>query len=176
QRSGNTVSGTTTVANAAIAGVVDTYAWSCTEGLPCDWRFWVDPVDPTGSAVGPNGETFLNLGNLPFSYGSYSTNDATMIGYSNDQTGVEYRYVFESRTGLVLSYSEIFRTQQTYIYFTSINTDLSTYQPPVTGAQTVPGVDVQTEEDDFETKATCFAPPAALILIAGMAYLRSSKS
>jgi hypothetical protein len=161
QRSGNTVAGLTTVTN-PMAYAVDEYPWSCTEGMPCGWRFWVDPA---GSAVGPNGERMEELGALPFAYGSYSTDDAAMVGYSNEQTGAEYRYVFEQRTGLVLAYTEKFPGQQTYIYFTSINVDLGAYQPPGGGD----GGDGELPGD-----AVC-GPAFALLLLAGMGLARAAR-
>ncbi|VVC04968.1 Uncharacterised protein [Candidatus Burarchaeum australiense] len=146
--SGNTVTGTATVAIPA-ALRTDQYPLNCVEGSKCDWRFWVDPSDPTNSATGPNGEKLEILGRGPFEYYGGKTDDATMIGYSNEQTGASYRYTFDSRTGLVYAYVEDFPTQKTYMYYRSINVDLSSYQPPAgvpqpSGQTSVPAIGQQT--------------------------------
>ncbi|MDO8339939.1 MAG: hypothetical protein Q7T16_04755 [Candidatus Burarchaeum sp.] len=136
QVSGNAVTGTAT-ANIPAAMKTDTYDLNCVEGSKCDWRFWVDPSDPTNSATGPNGEKLEVLGRGPFEYyGGETVPDATMIGYSNEQTGISYRYTFDSRTGLVYAYVEDFPTQKTYMYYRSISADLSAYQPPAGIPQT----------------------------------------
>jgi len=135
QVSGTTVTGTATV-NIPAAMKTDTYALNCVEGSKCDWRFWVDPSDPTNSATGPNGEKMELIGRGPIEYYGGTAEDATMIGYSNEQTGISYRYTFDSRTGLVYAYVEDFPTQKTYMYYRSISADLSTYQPPAGIPQT----------------------------------------
>ncbi len=129
--SGNAVSGTAYVESPVMPGYGQSYQWTCIEGGVCGWRFWADPNDPASSIRGPNGEIFSEKGRMPYSYGPYSTNDATVLAYTGQQNGVEYHATFDSRTGLMLAYAEIYPSQQTYMYFKSINTDLSGYVPPV---------------------------------------------
>jgi len=126
---GNSVSGTTFVSGPGAPGVMQSYPWTCVEGGACEWRYWVDPSNPTGSVKGPNGEVFSVVGSAPYSYGGYAVQDATMMAYENAQTGVEYHITFETRTGLVLAYAEKYPSQQTFLYINSVNIDLSGYQP-----------------------------------------------
>lgn len=131
--SGNTVTGTSYVESPVMPGYGQTYQWTCIEGGTCDWRFWVDPSNPTASVKGPHGEPYSIVGTGPYSHGTYSTQDATLMAYQNAQSGVEYHLTFERRTGLVLAYAEIYPSQRTYLYFKSVNADLSGYQPPQGG-------------------------------------------
>ncbi|VVC71979.1 Uncharacterised protein [uncultured archaeon] len=127
---GNTVAGTTYVEIPTMPGYRQTFDWTCIEGGVCDWRFWVDPANPTGSAKGPNGETYSVVNSGPYSHGSYSNPDATLMAYQNAGSGVEYHLTFETRTGLIVAYAEKYPSQHTFLYFKSINQDLSSYQPP----------------------------------------------
>ena len=200
---GNTVTGTVTVTIPA-AMKTDSYPLNCVEGSKCDWRFWVDPSDPTNSATGPNGEKMELIGRGPFEYyGGGTVPDATMIGYSNEQTGVSYHYTFDSRTGLVYAYVEDFPTQKTYMYYRSINIDFSKYQPPAgiptAQQQGLPGIPGQQAPATGQPDATgaqgtggqqgttgasgataaqggSVCPvTAAFLLLAGFAYLRNFR-
>ena len=127
--SGNTVSGTTVVSMPSMPAYSQTYSWVCVDGGKCDWRFWVDPGNPTSSVKGPNGEPYTNGGALPYNFNGYSDPEGALMYYQNDQTNVEYHLAFNSRTGLILSYAEVYPTQHTYLYLKSISRDLSGYHP-----------------------------------------------
>lgn len=98
------------------------YSWTVQEGDP--WkdvhRFWVDPTNPTTSVKGPNGEIFKIMGSGPYSYEGKSW-DATIMAYTNQDTGVEYHLTFETKTGLILAYIEKHPSLNTFLYFRSID-------------------------------------------------------
>ena len=130
----NSVSGITYVEDVLFLGYVTQYPFTCYEGQPCDWLFWVDPNNPTQTTVGPNGEKYTDGGSAgPFSYegvyvsGSYSVEDAIMLFYQNEETGVEYHLLYETQTGLIVAYTEIFPSQETYLYLIGLNADLGGY-------------------------------------------------
>jgi len=120
------VSGTTKVyiPSASMGGW--SYSWQTSEGDP--WkdvhRFWVDPADPSSSVKGPNGEVLSIVGQEPFSYGGRSW-DATLMAYKNEETGTEYHLTFETKTGLILAYTEMYPSQNTFLYFKSISQEPS---------------------------------------------------
>jgi len=74
----------------------------CTEGLPCDWRFWVDPNDPLDSVVGMNGEKFKILGETPYS-DAEGRNYNTIILSLNLPGQLDNRIYYEKESGLVIS-------------------------------------------------------------------------
>jgi len=191
-RQGNTVGGVATIDN-PMAMRSDDYPISCVEGRYCDWRFWIDPADPLNSVTGPNGEPMSMIGRGPFEYYGGNAPDATMIGYMDDR-GFEYRYTFDSATGLVYAYVEKLPNQVTYLYYRSISgADLSGYQAPAAQQETVPGGQqpvvpgqgqaagqqgAQGAEEEagggkekLPGNVAC-GPAFALLLIAGMAWLR----
>jgi hypothetical protein len=100
-----------------------THAWSCTSTGNCSGdatgftgQFWVDPANPTTSVHGPHGEPYTLKGNSPYSYGGH-TWDSTTMSYKNPATGWQLFMVFETKTGLVLAYSESSPAQQVHTYF-----------------------------------------------------------
>lgn len=123
----DSVSGTTRVdiPTAPMSGW--SYSWQVYEGDP--WkdvhRFWVDPLNPTGSVKGPNGEILNIIGQEPYTYGDLSR-DATLMAYKNEETGAEYHLTFETKTGLILAYSEKYPSQNTFLYLKSISREPST--------------------------------------------------
>ena len=147
--SGNTVSGTTTVQDVGVSGLTQSYPWTCIEGGVCDWKFWVDSSNPAQSFKGPNGETLSIMGRSSYSHGQYSTQDATLLTYQNPQTNFEIHVTYETKTGLLLAYAEKYSTQQTYLYFKNINTDLSGYQAPQAAPQQQAGYPQQQGQQSF---------------------------
>jgi len=123
--SNNEVSGTTRVDIPTAQPGGWSYSWTADEGDP--WRdvhrFWIDPINPTASVKGPNGEIFNIIGSGPYSYGGKSW-DAILMAYTNQDTGVEYRLTFETKTGLILAYIEKYPSQNTFIYFRSISPEI----------------------------------------------------
>lgn len=123
--SNNEVSGNTKIdiPTAPLGGW--SYSWIAHEGDP--WkdvhRFWIDPINPTASVKGPNGEMFKIIGSGPYSYGGKNW-DATLMAYTNQETGVEYHLTFETKTGLILAYIEKYPSQNTFIYFRSISPEI----------------------------------------------------
>lgn len=110
-------------------GISLQYPWSKSTGEALG-QFWVDLTNLNGLR-GPFGESIPLTGQQDFSYGGNTWQDAYVFAYSNPQTGVEYHVIADSKTGLMLAYAELYPSRQTYLYFTSINVDLSGYQPPV---------------------------------------------
>ncbi len=103
--------------------VGQTHAWSCNAAGVCqtdatgfNGKFWVDPANPTGSMRGPNGEQFRVMGSSPYSYGG-KTWAATTMAYQGN--GVTFMCIFETKTGLIVAYSETYPTQQTHTYLRS---------------------------------------------------------
>lgn len=124
--SGNKVSGVTQIQNVG-APIRQRHAWTCTAAADCtsdmpgfNGKFWVDPANPTASIKGPNGEHYSLVGKGPYSYGGRRW-DATTISYQNPATGWQFVCTFESKTGLVLAYSETSPGQQVHTYFRSMS-------------------------------------------------------
>jgi hypothetical protein len=123
--SNNEVSGNTKIdiPTAPLGGW--SYSWIAHEGD--SWkdvhRFWIDPIYPTASVKGPNGEIFKIIGSGPYPYGDRNW-DATLMAYTNQDTGVEYHLTFETKTGLILAYIEKYPSLNTFIYFRSISPEL----------------------------------------------------
>jgi hypothetical protein len=100
-----------------------THAWTCTSAGNCSGdatgfsgQFWVDPANPTASVHGAHGEPYTINGHSPYSYGGH-TWDSTTMSYKNPATGWQLFMVFETKTGLVLAYSETSPGQQVHTYF-----------------------------------------------------------
>ncbi|MFZ0818732.1 MAG: hypothetical protein WAM91_01590 [Candidatus Acidiferrales bacterium] len=103
------------------------HAWTCNAAGICrgdatgmNNKFWVDPANPAASARGPNGEPYTVMGNSPYSYGG-KTWAATTMSYQNPANGVQYMCVFETKTGLIVAYSESNPTQQVHTYLRSVS-------------------------------------------------------
>src|SRR5215467_3402387 len=98
--------------------------WSCNAAGNCtssdatglNGKFWVDPANPLASIKGANGEQYSMVGRGPYSRAGRSW-DATTISYQNPATGWELVCIFDSKTGLVLAYSETSPGQQVHTYF-----------------------------------------------------------
>jgi hypothetical protein len=121
---GGSVSATTKI-QIVSTPIIQTHAWSCNASGTCQGdstgftgKFWVDPANPVGSIKGPNGETFSIVGTSPFSYNGKTWAATTMAYQSN---GVQYHCIFETTTGLIVSYSETYPTEQVIIYLRSTN-------------------------------------------------------
>ena len=102
------------------------HSWTCNAAGSCATdmtglagKFWVDPAHPADSARGPNGEPYTVMGQAPYSYGGRSWS-ATTMSYQNPATGVQFMIIFDSKTGLVLAYSETSPGQQVHTYFRSM--------------------------------------------------------
>ncbi len=123
--SGNTVSGVTQIQTVGTP-MGGRHAWTCTAAGNCrsdmmdfSGKFWVDPAHPVESVKGPNGAPFTVKGKGPYSYGG-RTWDATTMSYENPSTGWQVLLIFESKTGLILAYSENSPGQQVHTYFRSM--------------------------------------------------------
>ena len=102
------------------------HSWSCNASANCtsdlagfSGQFWVDPANPTASAHGPNGEPYTVKGTAPYTLNG-KTWTGTMMVYENAASGVQYVCTFDSKTGLVLQYSETNPGQQVHTYFRSM--------------------------------------------------------
>jgi hypothetical protein len=126
-----------TVAGGQVAGVTQvqtvgspvggTHAWTCNAAANCTTdatgfhgKFWVDPANPTASIRGANGETYSIMGSAPYSYNG-KTWAATTMSYQNPATGWQLMCIFETKTGLMLAYSETSPAQQAHTYYRSMN-------------------------------------------------------
>jgi hypothetical protein len=106
--------------------LLSTHAWVCNAAGNCktdatgfSLKFWVDPDDPTSSARGAHGEPYTVVGKGPYTYAG-RTWAATTMSYQNKDTGWQLMITFETKTGLVLAYSEVSPGQQVHIYFRSM--------------------------------------------------------
>jgi hypothetical protein len=103
------------------------HAWSCDAAGNCTadatgfvGKFWIDPANPTASIRGANGERFSLIGKGPYSLRGRSWNAAT-LNYNNPATGWNIVCIFDSKTGLVLAYSETSPGEQVHTYFRSMS-------------------------------------------------------
>jgi hypothetical protein len=120
--SGNAVSGISHIRNPSIPLPAQDAKWLSVEGTACSGyfgRFWVDPLHPTDSVKGPNGESFTVKGHGPYSLGGQTWN-STGLTYENPSTGVRYDLTFDADSGLILAYAEVSPAQQAYKFFASI--------------------------------------------------------
>jgi len=124
--SGNKASGITQIQTVGTP-IGQRHSWTCTAAADCasdmpgfSGKFWVDPANPLASIKGSNGERYSMIGKGPYSHGGRSW-EATTISYQNPATGWQLVCTFESKTGLVLAYSETSPGQQVHTYFRSTN-------------------------------------------------------
>jgi hypothetical protein len=122
----NQVNGVTLVQNVGTP-IRGTHAWMCNAAGMCrgdatgmNGQFWVDPANPTASKRGANGEPYSIMGSAPYSYGG-KVWAATTMSYQNPATGVQLMCVFETRTGLILAYSESTPSQQVHTYLRAVS-------------------------------------------------------
>lgn len=122
---GNVVNGVTNLQTVGTP-IAGTHAWSCNAGGVCrgdatqmNGQFWVDPANPTASKKGGNGEPFSMVGSAPYSIGG-KTWAASTMSYQNPATGVQFACTFETKTGLILAYSETSPAEQVHTYFRSM--------------------------------------------------------
>src|ERR1700674_1181179 len=80
------------------------------------FQFRVDPANPTTSFHVAHGAPYTINGRSPYSYGGHIW-DGTTMSYHNPATGWQLFMVFETKTGLVLAYSETSPGQQVHTYF-----------------------------------------------------------
>jgi hypothetical protein len=107
--------------------LVGRHLWTCNAAGVCqsdatgmNGKFWLDPANPTASARGPNGEVYTLIGNSPYSYGG-KTWAARTMSYQNPASGVQSMCVFETKTGLIVAYSEGSPSQQVHTYLRSVS-------------------------------------------------------
>jgi hypothetical protein len=119
----NGVTNTVTVGS----GIAGNHAWVCNAGGVCrgdatgiNGQFWVDPASPAASKRGGNGETFSFMGSGPYTYNG-KTWAASTISYQNPATGVQLMCVFETKSGLIIAYSETSPAQQVHTYLRSVS-------------------------------------------------------
>ena len=123
---GNAVSGITQIQTVG-APIGGNHAWACNAKGICksdmtgfSGKFWVDPAAPADSVKGPNGELFSLVGRGPYAYGGRTWSGAT-LSYQNPATGFQYVLTFDTKTGLVLAYSETSPGEQVHTYFRSMS-------------------------------------------------------
>jgi hypothetical protein len=104
-----------------------THSWNCNASGNCtsdlpgfSGQFWVDPTNPTESIHGPNGVPYTVKGTGPYTYNG-KTWTGTMMVYENAASGVQLVCTFDSKTGLILQYSELSPSQQVHTYFRSMS-------------------------------------------------------
>jgi hypothetical protein len=103
-----------------------THSWNCNAGGYCtsdssglNGQFWVDPANPTASKHGANGEPYTVKGTGPYTLNG-KTWTGTMMVYENAASGVQLVCTFDSKTGLILQYSESSPSEQVHTYFRSM--------------------------------------------------------
>ena len=108
------------------APVGGTIAWMCNASGMCRTRkpgfnakFWVDPANPAGSVQGPSGEPFTVVGTNVYAVAGKRWN-ATTMSYQNPSTGWKLLLVFETKTGLVLAYTETNPAEEVHLTFRSM--------------------------------------------------------
>jgi hypothetical protein len=123
---GGQVNGVTNVVTVG-TGIGGTHAWVCNAAGICrgdatglTGQFWVDPANPAASKRGVNGEPFSMMGSAPYTYGG-RTWAASTISYVNQASGTQLMCVFETKTGLILAYSETTPAEQVHVYFRSMS-------------------------------------------------------
>lgn len=123
---GNKVSGITQLQTVG-SPIGGRHGWTCTATSDCtsdmpgfSGKFWVDPANPLASIKGANGERYSMVGKGPYSRAGRNW-DATTISYQNPATGWQLFCIFDTRTGLVLAYSETSPGQQVHTYFRSLS-------------------------------------------------------
>jgi hypothetical protein len=112
-----------------VSGVIETetvgkpgknsFQWTCTAAGRCDGfpaKFWVDPARPVDSVIGPNGERFILMGQTPYSLNGRSRS-AAVLKYESPATGWQFVLTFDTKSGLVLQYSETSPGQQVHLWF-----------------------------------------------------------
>ena len=114
----NSVSSAAVAGNVAVAfnGLVDTAQFSCNVvgaciGYPA--QFWVDPADPTHSKFGPNGEPFTIAATGPFQAAGVTWNAVKMVSPAG--LTAQFTVVFDINSGLILSYSEVYPSQELFL-------------------------------------------------------------
>jgi hypothetical protein len=123
--SGTQVSGVTAIQTVGTP-VGQQHSWNCNASGNCtgdlagfSGQFWVDPVNPTASMHGPNGEPYTLKGTGPYTLNG-KTWSGTMLVYENSASKVQYVCTFDSKTGLVLQYSESSPSEQVHTFFRSL--------------------------------------------------------
>lgn len=118
------VSGITSVQTVG-SPIGGTHAWNCNASGYCtsdssglNGQFWVDPANPTASKRGANGETYTLKGTGPYTLNG-KTWTGTLMVYENAASGVQLVCTFDSKSGLILQYSESSPSEQVHTYFRS---------------------------------------------------------
>jgi hypothetical protein len=103
------------------------HQWTCNAAGNCsgdatgmNGKFWVDPMGPTNSAKGPNGEPMTMMGSAPYPLNG-KTWAASTMSYQNPASGWQIVTTFETKTGLVLAYAETGPAEQVHTYFRSMS-------------------------------------------------------
>jgi hypothetical protein len=112
--SGTGVTGTKQVYD-TLNGTTSTEQVTCPEGGPtCPGRFWLDPVDPTGSLMDEQGETYHLMGTTSHSFNGRIWDAATME-YADPKRGLHYTVVYDTRSGLIFSYAREYLNRWIYM-------------------------------------------------------------
>lgn len=124
--SGGQVDGVTQVQTVG-SPIGGSHAWRCdaagnctTDATGLAGKFWIDPANPTASIRGAHGERFSLAGKGPYSLHGQSWTAGT-LSYNNPDTGWQIVCIFDSKTGLVLAYSETSPGEQVHTYFRSMS-------------------------------------------------------
>ena len=119
------VSGVTSIQTVGTP-VGQTHSWNCNASGNCasdlpgfSGQFWVDPANPTASTHGPHGEPYTVKGTAPYTLNG-KTWTGTMLVYENAASKVQYVCTFDSKTGLVLQYSESNPSEQVHTFYRSM--------------------------------------------------------
>jgi hypothetical protein len=87
------------------------------------YQFWVDPTNPTGSIVGPDGETLSIL-----ETGTFDNLNATELAASGPDAVIHV--IYQTSTGLILEESETFPTFTNIVNLDSLSSPATTVVTP----------------------------------------------
>ncbi len=115
--------GTVTLYN-PLTGQAQIQKVNCQEGAPaCLGRFWLDPNNPTGSFIGDHGETFRLMDQSVY-YAAGRSWDATMMVYQNPENDISFSVVYDTKSGMILSYNLDFPNEKIYSTLQQTNAEI----------------------------------------------------
>jgi len=107
-----------------LTGQTQTQEVNCQDGAPaCLGRFWLDTNNPTGSFKGDHGETFHLMGQSVYNTAGRNW-DATTMVYQNPDSGVTFSVVYDTKSGMILSYNLDYPNEKIYSTLQQTNAEV----------------------------------------------------